>query len=249
MRIVALTLLTALASFGQQESKGRKLYTAHCAACHGATGTGGRGPNLTRPDLRRGNSVETIAEIVRGGIPGSEMGPNWMISPPDTIELAKYVKALSVVETEKVAGDAAQGRQLFFGKAGCAVCHIVNGRGNGFGPELSSIGGQRSVTHLRQAVMDPSTALPEGFLWVEATPRLAKPIRGVRLNEDSFTIQLRDQAGRLHSLAKADLQDLRKLTGQTPMPAYKNSLKSGEIDDMIAWLVTLDGRGSRESGK
>ena len=53
------------------------------------------------------------------------------------------------------------GETLFFGKAGCASCHEVNGRGGIVGPDLSNAG-RLSADALRQKIVDPSTNLNPG---------------------------------------------------------------------------------------
>lgn len=220
---------------------GKKLFQAHCAACHGPAGTGGRGPNLATKELRRGSTVEALAETIASGVPGSEMGGAWMLTPKEVLEVAVFVQSLSAITPEKLTGSSAGGEKLFNGKGACFTCHITGGKGNANGPELSSIGLRRSASFLRESILDPAAHVPDGFLVVEASPRLAKPIRGVRINEDSFTIQLRDESGKLHSLAKQDLRDLKKLSGESSMPSYKGRLSDTEIEDLVAYLASLHG--------
>ena len=40
-------------------------------------------------------------------------------------------------------------------------------------------------------------------------------IRGIRLNEDTFSIQVKDSSNVIHSFRKADLSELRKLRGKS----------------------------------
>jgi hypothetical protein len=75
---------------------------------------------------------------------------------------------------------------------------------------------------------------------VKAKLRDGREISGRRLNEDSFTIQIRDSQNRLHSLRKRDLADLSKEFGRSEMPSYE-SLPAAEVDDLIAYLSSLRG--------
>jgi mono/diheme cytochrome c family protein len=52
---------------------GGKLFAAHCAACHGPLGEGGRGVKLTT--LTRASDDKSLFNIIRKGIPGTEMPP------------------------------------------------------------------------------------------------------------------------------------------------------------------------------
>ncbi|MCP5116702.1 MAG: hypothetical protein GY953_38230, partial [bacterium] len=63
-----------------------------------------------------------------------------------------------------------------------------------------------------------------------------KSISGFRLNEDTYSIQLRDAAGELISWRKADLADIRVSRAST-MPPFGGA--NAETDDLIAYLVSL----------
>ena len=139
---------------------------------------------------------------------------------------------------EKLPGDPAAGARLYQAK-GCNACHIVRGQGSGYGPELTAIGSRRSAAYLRESLVRPAAAAPDNFLLVEAVDTAGRTHRGIRRNEDSFTIQIQDDARRFHSFRKSGLKDLRRLTGQSPMPA--SQLSPRELDDMVAYLASLRG--------
>jgi putative heme-binding domain-containing protein len=119
---------------------------------------------------------------------------------------------------------------------------VANGEGRAYGPELTEIGTLRSATFLRESILDPEASVPEGFAVVKATPRTGTAVIGIRLNEDSFTIQLRDVAGRFHSFRKQDLAELKKDLTTSPMPSYRDKLSSAEVDDLVAYLASLKER-------
>jgi putative heme-binding domain-containing protein len=90
-------------------------------------------------------------------------------------------------------------------------------------------------------LIDPGAAVPEGFLVVSVTTRDGKKLRGIRANEDSFTIQLRDANYVYHSYRKRDLTELVKEFDASLMPAYRDALAATEIDDLVAYLASLRG--------
>ncbi len=213
---------------------GKRPFDAQCAPCHGIGGAGGRGPNLSV--LRRVNTDEALTELIRKGIPGTEMPEAWMLSENELRDVTAYVRSLGSVARETVPGDAGRGRKVYE-RAGCGGCHVVRGEGEAYGPELTAIGARRSAAYLREAVERPDAAVPAGFLMVRAVPKTGQAVEGIRLNEDSFTIQLLDPARRLHSLRKMELTGLERLTGKSPMPAYRGT----DTDDLVAYLVSLRG--------
>ena len=67
-------------------------------------------------------------------------------------------------------------------------------------------------------------------------------MRGIRVNEDSFNIQIKDARGQFHSFAKSELKELKRLRGETPMASYDGSLTPAELDDLVAFLASLKGK-------
>ncbi len=240
MRLLLLAALASLPALPQtpDPSVGKKIFESQCALCHGQTGTGGRGPSLNRPKLTRAPDDEALWKLISNGIE-PEMPGAWQLNPHEVYSVAAYVRSLGAIPPEKLPGNPSHGQQLFETK-GCAGCHVVAGKGEGFGPELTDIGARRNGAHLRQAILRPATLLPEDFLYVAATTQSGATIRGIRVNEDSFSIQMKDSRGQFHSFRKSDLRELKRLPNQTPMPSYE--LSPSDLDDLVAYLASLKGK-------
>jgi len=222
-------------------ARGKRLFEGQCAPCHGMTGTGGRGPSLAEPKLRRAVDERALVDVIRNGIPGTEMPAAWQMTEREIREVADYVRSLGRVAPEKLPGDPERGRRIYESKGGCAACHIVRGQGASMGPELTEIGARRSAAYLREALVDPDKAAPDGFLLVRVVTGDGKAVRGIRASEDSFTIQIRDASNRFHSFRKHHLKTLDKESGKSLMPSYRDTLTPAEIDDLIAYLAGLRG--------
>jgi cytochrome c oxidase cbb3-type subunit 3 len=219
---------------------GKNLYQGHCALCHGLEGGGGRGPDLRRPKLNRAADDEALKSLIADGIP-PEMPEGWYMSPEEIANVAAFVRTLGNVPQETLPGSATRGEQLFR-RTGCGGCHTLAGEGTSLGPDLTDIGARRGATRLRETLRNPSKTLPEGFLVVEVVMPSGKAIRGMRLNEDSFTIQLKDLDGNFHSLRKNEIRELKKLRNESPMPSYDGALSLAELDDLVAFLAAQRGR-------
>src|SRR5215813_14030060 len=145
MRVFALALLatTLLAQHGRylNDSQhpsignpvaiaaGSKLFGGSCAGCHGTDGGGGaRGPNLVRRSLWHPLSDEAIFDVIRKGVPGTDMPPT-NLADDQTWNLVAFVKAMAGPAIENnVPGDSEAGRKVFWGaKAGCSGCHSIRG--------------------------------------------------------------------------------------------------------------------------
>lgn len=222
-------------------ARGKKLFVAHCALCHGIGGTGGRGPSLNQPELRHAADNRALVQIIQNGIQGTEMPEAWQMTDREIRQVAGYVRSLGRTAVVKLPGDPVKGKEHYEAKGACAACHIVSGRGGTMGPDLTDIGARRSAAYLREALIDPGAAVPEGFLVISIATRDGQKVRGIRSNEDSFTIQLRDASSVFHSFRKLELTELKKEFGASMMPGYRDALAASEIDDLIAYLAGLRG--------
>ena len=250
--VAVLTFLTAgaitLSAQTQAEvDKGRQLFLGMCSRCHGASGGGGEGPGLTR--LTHSHNDAELAAVIRDGIPERGMPRVRRFSDTELRQMVGFVHSLGAAASGTThAGDPSKGRALYQ-KLGCAGCHIVSGEGGSFGPELTDIGARRAPDSLRQSVMSPEASLPRGavipgrgfneYLPVKITTGDGRDINGVRVNEDSFSIQVKDPAGHLYSFRKSEIKQLDKLFGKSMMPGYQSRATAVEIEDLVSYLTGL----------
>jgi putative heme-binding domain-containing protein len=125
---------------------------------------------------------------------------------------------------------------------------MVEGKGGRVGPDLTSVGASRTVESLVESVRKPSQRLAWGL--TEPTKEFAQryetvtvvtsdgeEIKGVTLNEDSFTLQLMDTAERLHLFEKDKLRSITKGRASL-MPSYNTgTLSDRALSDIIAYLL------------
>ncbi|HLM98268.1 MAG TPA: c-type cytochrome [Bryobacteraceae bacterium] len=225
----------------QDLTRGKQLFEAQCAPCHGIQGTGGKGANLARPTLKHAADDAGLFAVIQNGIENTGMPRAWQMTDREVWLVVAHVRSLGRVAVENLPGDAAQGKALFRSQ-GCGACHIVNGVGGNLGPELTEVGARRSSERLRQCLLEPGKALPDGFVMVRAVRGDGSALEGIRVNEDSFTIQLRDLANRFHSLRKQQLQTLEYKLEATPMSSYRDKLSGAEVDHLVAYLASLRGQ-------
>lgn len=239
MRLLFTLFLFAAILPADDLAGGKRLYEGHCAPCHGMKATGGKGPSLATPTLSRAADDEALAALIREGIPGTEMPPGWQMTSREITQVVAYIRSLGRVEVEALPGDASRGRTIYEGKGDCSSCHILRGGGTALGPELTNVGLRRNAAYLREALLDPEASFPDRFVMVRAVTSGGKEFHGVRLNEDSFTIQIQDGAGSFQSFRKSELKVLEKQFGKSPMPSYKAVLSASELDDLVAYLASL----------
>jgi putative heme-binding domain-containing protein len=222
-------------------AKGKRTYLGHCSPCHGPSGNGGSGANLAQPRLARAPDDQSLFDLIKRGIPGTEMPTAWQMIDREIWQTAAFVKTLGHVPQEVAPGNASRGRLVYFGAGNCQACHTIQAVGGKLGPELGEIGLRRSASHLRRSLLEPETDLAEQFLYLRVTAKDGKSYSGVRLNEDTFSIQMMDMAENIRAFWKHELKQVVEMKGKTPMPSYKSTLTKEQIDDLVAFLVTLRG--------
>jgi len=232
-------------------------FRINCALCHGLGARGGgRGPDLTRAHKRHAQSDAEMFQIISSGIPGTAMPANGTngqgvgMTDQEIWELVAYIRSVEVKAPLKPVGNAQHGKDLFYGDANCSLCHMVNGKGGRLGPELTAVGGTRTVAAIKESVRDPNRRLAWGltepskefaqqYETVTVVTAEGKEIKGVALNEDHFTVQMMEGNEQIHLLEKDKLRSFKK-SRESMMPKYDASLLSDkDLDDIIAYLISL----------
>ena len=217
---------------------GAKLFGASCAACHGADGSGGRGPNLVRRTLWHPLSDDDIFRTIRNGVPGADMPPT-KLPDAETWDLVAFIHALIGPASEtKPPGDPLAGERIFqSSKTGCSNCHSIRGQGGHIGPDLTNIG-NRPLAVIKDAVLKRSKDLyllgEEG---ITVTLNDGQVIEGVARNRSNYSLQVVDTSGSLHLIAMKDVRELT-VSERSLMPDdYEKRLMPQELQDLLAFLA------------
>jgi cytochrome c oxidase cbb3-type subunit 3 len=198
---------------------GERLFQVNCAGCHGPHGEGSRGPTLAQPHLPRAANEAAIVKIIAQGIHGTEMPP-FKLEATDDRNIAAWVWHLGQLPPEIVRGHPARGEVLYRTRGNCALCHFL--------PQTF-------------AMFREDANITTNFLLVSLTTSDGTAWTGVRVNEDTFSIQIRDLANGLHSFLKSELTELHKEWGRSPMPSYAQAFTRDELDDLVAFLAAHKG--------
>ncbi len=271
MRTLSVILSVPLALFAQADAPenlknpfagsreaaaaaGAALYVQTCQVCHGGEARGDRGPTLTGK-LNRGEKDGEIFLNIRGGVRGTQMPAFTQLKVDQIWQLVSYIRSLSGTVNAGVAagpvhGDAAAGALVFSGKGNCSACHQVNGRGGVVGPDLSGAG-RNSVEALALKIANPQEFMgatpgrgrgPRRPQTVVAKTRDGREIRGVRRNEDTFSVQMIDALGQLHMFEKSKLASVRVEDASLMPRDFATRLSAVEMTNVVAYLKTLNGR-------
>ena len=231
-------------------STGKSLFEQNCSTCHGIDAGGEEGPDLHGVPGSLGDAA--VENIIKRGIRGTAMPGFFELKDQDAADIVAFLHTYDADTTGPVNGDPNSGAALYQ-DSGCPACHMIRGHGGNIGPELSRIGHMRGPTNLKNRLIDPGANLPQNgtgfysskwtmYLMFRAVEKNGNTIEGMRVGENSFVIVLKDINGKLHALWKPDLRSLQKLPGASLMPSFKETLTPAQMDDLVAYLMTLKGQ-------
>ena len=219
---------------------GRRLYGQQCRACHGNTGDGVPAVDLKVGRFSTADNDEAIAKVITGGVPGKGM-PGFTFDPREVTSLVAFIRAgFDEASLSIKLGNPQRGRTLFEGKGECATCHRVNGKGPRLAPDLSDIGAIRTAASLQRSLLQPTESLLPIHRPVRVAMKDGRTLKGRRLNEDTYTVQIIDAQERLLSLDKSDIKQLFVETTAS-MPSYQGRLTPEELADLLGYLASLRG--------
>lgn len=246
-----------LAGNAKAAKAGEYEFRINCALCHGlGAHGGGRGPDLTRAVKKHTHNDAEMFQVISNGIPGTAMPANGTngqgvgMTDEEIWQIITYIRSQEVKAPAHAAGNAAHGKELFYGDANCSLCHMIEGKGGRLGPDLTGVGGSRTRVAIIDSVRNPSRRLawglteatkefPQEYESVTAVTADGKEIKGVTLNEDSFTVQIMDTSEQIHLLEKGKLKSFQK-TRQSAMPVYGADLLSDkDLEDIVTYLTSV----------
>lgn len=230
-------------------------FRLNCALCHGLGARGGgRGPDLTRAQKKYAHSDAEMFQIISNGIAGTAMPANGTngqgvgMTDSEIWQIITYIRSQEKKAPATPLGNATHGKELFYGDANCSMCHMIEGKGGRLGPELTGVGGSRTREAIIDSVRNPSNHLawglaeatkefPQEYESVTVVTADGKQIRGVTLNEDSFSVQIMDSGEHLYLLEKDKLRSFQK-SRESAMPKYDaDALSDKDLEDIVAYLI------------
>ena len=213
---------------------GKKLYAQHCAGCHGSDAHGtAQGPNLEGNRRLRQQNTDQLRTLIQHGIPAGGM-PAFDLPRQELDALAGFVHSLNSSAAENVLpGNPAKGEQLFFGKAECASCHMVAGRGRAIGPDLSNVGSEMTINEIKEALLSPNRSITPGYEIVKVRLRNGESIEGFAGGRTNFDLQLQDFNGAFHLFQASEISSVDREMRSLMKPVTSNP---EELQDLIAYL-------------
>ena len=240
-----LALISTGALHAQQP--GALIFAANCAGCHGADGRGGEhAPNIaTAPEVQHMLDRE-LAGIIRYGISGAGMPAFSSLKQQEVADVVRYLRTLQGRgDIVKLPGDPNQGKALFFGKAHCSDCHMVNGQGGFIGSDLSFYGADTKPDLMRAIILDPDKNLPADKKATTVVTLTGQKITGMLKVKDNFSLSIQTPDGAFHYLPNSKLARVDLYS--SPLMPGGSTLSGKEVDDLVSYLLKTGDENSKHS--
>jgi len=240
--LILISSSADIPAFAQQHatSSGSAIFSASCGACHGSDGRGGeQAPNIaTRNDVVLLSDAELV-HIVENGIPGTGMPAFSYLGNDRVRSVVQYLRTLQGIGgTKTIRGDPGMGESLFYGKAACAKCHMVDGQGGFLGSDLTGYGHGRTADAIRDAIVEPDSNPDPASRQATVITNKGAKLTGLIRARNNFFVVLQTEDGAFHSFGRGEIARLN-ISKHSLMPqSYGTDLDSKELNDLIAYLST-----------
>jgi len=229
--------------------QGSMLFASNCGSCHGSDGRGGEhAPDIaTAPDMQRLDDSDLIA-IAKNGVPGAGMPAFGWLGQEKLTALVQYLRTLQGRQLDiKLPGNPKGGETLFFGRARCSECHMVNGKGGFIGSDLSLYGADENAGQIRRVILDPERNLPPQKKATTVVTHTGQKFTGMLKVEDNFSVSIQTMDGDFHFFPKSQLTHI-DLGSHSLMPVnYGSMLNDEQINDLVSYLLHVGSENSKRS--
>lgn len=217
--------------------RGKRLYAASCAFCHGASATGGEtGPNLVRSVivLHDKGTGTVIGPILLAGRTEKGM-PKFSMTPDQIQDLAAFLLSRQNAAADRstyhvefaLSGDAARGKQFF--ASHCAACHATD--------TFRNLVQTKEPAQVQDLFLMPAEVKRQATVTVAS----GESFSGELVQLDDFVVTIRDKSGLARSWTLGEARRV-KVEVTDPLRGHRDLLpkySDQDIHDILAYLETL----------
>ncbi len=134
-------------------------------------------------------------------------------------------------------GDSIAGRGLFFSeKAKCSACHRIGDEGKSVGPDLTTIGANRSTSDLLESIVLPSASIVRDYGTFQVLTDDGKSIAGLLESETSQSLTIQQTTGDLVKLNRDEILSVSPSQVSMMPIGLDEVLTKQELADLISFL-------------
>lgn len=130
----------------------------------------------------------------------------------------------------------------------CGQCHVMHGRGNEVGPNITS-NGRGSYEQLLVSVFNPSLVIGEAYKSVTIRTKDDEIITGLLVERTDKRVVVKVQGGKEQSIAAEEIDEFKQDSKSLMPEGLENQMTPQELADLFALLTLEQKPDSKENSK
>ena len=137
-------------------------------------------------------------------------------------------------------GDAIRGKAVFSSeKAKCNSCHRIGDQGQAVGPDLTTIGANRSATDLLESIVFPSASIVRDYSTYQVLTVNGQAFSGILVSESNEAIQLQQTSGKSVRILQSEIERIDPGSVSIMPAGLDQALTEDELVDVVKYLQSL----------
>ncbi|MDG2130790.1 MAG: sulfatase-like hydrolase/transferase [Fuerstiella sp.] len=180
-----------------------------------------------------------VSEVVKRFPQELHARANALLDKMKAAEQQKLLKLDSLVAGLNT-GDAVRGKDVFFSeKAKCAACHVVGTKGKRIGPDLTTIGANRSPRDLLESIVFPSSTLVRQYEPYTLVTDDGRSYSGLVIRDTATEVTIQQTTGDPVTVARDDVDELVPSDVSIMPKGLDEQIMPQQIADLVAWMQSL----------
>lgn len=146
----------------------------------------------------------------------------------------------SVFDFTREGGNPLKGAGVFANQGMCMKCHQGSRGGGDAGPPLTNIARLRRPEQILHSILDPNAEVVPGYGIAAITLTDGTTIAGTPMEENDAVLLMKSPTGEIEEIAKGSIES--RTPSVSAMPVMTGILSRQDLRDLMAYLMTLDGR-------
>lgn len=137
-------------------------------------------------------------------------------------------------------GNSGRGSKVYWNpQLLCSSCHRINGEGGQLGPDLSFVGAFMTPESILEAIVNPNTAIKQGYETVIITKTDGSVISGTLDRRTDQGARIRNASGDILLIPTSEIENFEVTPISLMPPGLTGQLSTDEFVDLITFLTSL----------
>ncbi|MCA8989410.1 MAG: HEAT repeat domain-containing protein, partial [Planctomycetaceae bacterium] len=184
-------------------------------------------------------SASTFSDVIKGFPDSHRDQANVLLRRIERAEQQKVAR-IDQILPQLEGADPVRGEALFHSeKAKCGSCHLIKNKGHRIGPELTTIGANRSAHDLIESVLFPSASIVRDYETYTVIMSSGKTISGLLIRETTEAVWIQPAVGVAISIPHEEVEEMAPSTTSMMPGGLEKTMTDQELADIISFLKQL----------